>query len=318
MQKMLAREKLSEMYLEALHQDQIPWRQNWKNYEIPFNASTGKHYQGINNLILSFVANARGYADPRWMTFNQAKKLGYSIKPAPENMKGDYGVKIEYWAIYDPKTKRNINFKEYEKIEKEDPERADKMKLVNRVSTVFNAEQINGIPKYVKQDIDELEFELDDAMENMIENMHIEINKGGNNAAYIPDLDKIIIPEERQFISEYDYKSTLLHELAHSTGHESRLNRNIKNVFGSEEYAKEELRAEIASSFLCQEFHMEASQENLDNHKAYIQSWIKVLEKDPNELFKSIKDANEISNYMIQKADLELMKDRKMELQNML
>lgn len=308
----IVRDKLAQMYIEALEQEKIPWRQKWSDIDAPYNASTGMPYHGVNNLMLNYIAAKRGYEDPRWMTFNQANKAGYKIKPAPEGMKGDYGVKIEYWAIYDKARKKNISFNEYQKIIKVDPEREEEMKLVNRVSTVFNAEQIEGIPEY-KLDVNNLEFELDEAMENLIENMQIEIFHKGNKAVYFPEEDFIIIPEERQFKSEYDYKSTLLHELAHATGHPSRLDRDIQHKFGSKEYAKEELRAEIASSFLCQEFHLDPSEDNLDNHKAYIQSWIGILKNDSSELFKSIKDANKISDYMLEKSDLVNLKNKNLE-----
>ena len=308
MQKMMAREKLKEMYINSLKENKIPWRREWSNAESPYNAASGKAYRGINNLILSYVSELRGYKDPRWMTLNQANAKGYRIKARPADFKGDYGIKIEYWSIYDSKTKRNIDFSKYNEIKKTDPDRADQMKLVNRVSTVFNADQISGIPKYVKEDKES--FEMDDVLKCMIDNMNIEVKQVGSRACYSPSDDKIRIPEKKQFHSEYAFESTLLHELAHSTGHESRMGRDLSGEFGSQEYAREELRAEISSSFVCQELGFDYVEDDLDNHKAYIQDWIKILEDDPNELFRAIKDAEGISEYMVERSDLELLREK--------
>jgi len=101
--------------------------------------------------------------------------------------------------------------------------------------------------------------------------------------------------------------ATLLHEAGHATGHISRLNRDMTGVFGSPEYAKEELRAEIASAFTAQELGLDYKQnEHMENHEAYVQNWIDVLENEPNELFAAIKDAEKISDYLIEKGEFGL------------
>ncbi|MCR4716373.1 MAG: hypothetical protein K5656_04250, partial [Lachnospiraceae bacterium] len=125
-------------------------------------------------------------------------------------------------------------------------------------------------------------------------------------AFYRPSEDSITMPPIESFWAEYNYLSTFLHEAGHSTGHESRLNRDLTGIFGSEKYAKEELRAEIASAFTTQAIGLEGtmSREHIDNHKAYIQSWIAEIKNDPNELFKAIIDATKISDYLIEKGNL--------------
>ena len=122
--------------------------------------------------------------------------------------------------------------------------------------------------------------------------MHISYKEEGNEAYYNPKIDEIHIPKSSQFKDEYSYYATQLHELSHATGHPSRLNRDIINTFGSEEYAKEELRAEISSS---------------------IRNWIDILKNQPAELFKAIKDSDEIVNYLDKNG---VSKDKKMEEQN--
>ena len=102
-----ARDNLVKMYLESLEEDKIPWEQPW-TVDAPKNAVSDNKYNGINNLILSYVANKRGYKDNRWCTFKQMKKNHWHFK---ENAKGQ-GVWIEFWSKYNIKTKKIILFSE--------------------------------------------------------------------------------------------------------------------------------------------------------------------------------------------------------------
>ena len=113
------------------------------------------------------------------------------------------------------------------------------------------------------------------------------------------------VPPIEYFKDDYSFHATAFHELAHATGHESRLNRNLEGGFGSPSYAKEELRAEISSSFFMQELKINFDEEHIRNHTAYIQDWIGVLKKEPDELFRAIRDANEIADYMKDKAEID-------------
>lgn len=112
------------------------------------------------------------------------------------------------------------------------------------------------------------------------------------------------MPDIDRFRNEYSYMATFLHEASHATGHKSRLNRDLTGAFGSPEYAKEELRAEISSAFTSQALGLSQSDmEHMENHKAYIQNWIAALEQNPNELFAAIKEAGKISDYLLEKGD---------------
>ena len=128
--------------------------------------------------------------------------------------------------------------------------------------------------------------------------MKVNFKEGGDRAFYSADTDTVALPEMAKFDSEYDFEATALHELCHATGHVSRLNRDLTGGKNSPKYAKEELRAEIASSFICGDLHLSKSKSHIENHKAYIQSWIQILSDDPNELFKAITEANKISDYV--------------------
>lgn len=150
-----------------------------------------------------------------------------------------------------------------------------------------------------------IEYKSNEIVDNIIKNMGVDYEEKGDRAYYSPSEDKITLPPMTTFHSEYGYYATKLHESCHATGHSSRLNRDIENRFGSQKYAIEELRAEIGSSFLMAELGLEADETHVNNHKAYIQSWISELKNDPKVLFDAIKDADEIVDYIKDIEDFE-------------
>lgn len=127
------------------------------------------------------------------------------------------------------------------------------------------------------------------------------------------------MPPRNCFEIQEAFTSTCLHELANATTHSSRLNRKTCGSFGSEAYAIEELRAEMSNVFLSQHLNIELNNDNLDNHKAYIQSWAEKIKDDPNCLFRAIKDAEAISDYMIEMGEKEtiLQVETKSEVEKM-
>lgn len=156
-----------------------------------------------------------------------------------------------------------------------------------------------------KEERPTIEYNTNEVVDNIIKNMEVGYEEKGSEAYYSPTNDKITLPPMTTFYSEYGYYATKLHESCHATGHSSRLNRDIKNEFGSQKYAVEELRAEIGSSFLMAELGLEADESHVNNHKAYIQSWISELKKDPKVLFDAIKDADEIVEYIKEVGEFE-------------
>lgn len=283
---------------KALKEDKIPWKRGWRTSQ-PYNAVSGNNYHGVNNLLLSFIAHEKGYSDPRWCTFKQAADNNWHIN------KGEKGTPIEFWSLYDSETKKKLTPAEADKL-KNELSREDYQERVHPLSetyTVFNAEQISGIP--------ELAFEnnlvdvksLIEKRDVLIENMGVNFLEQGWEAYYSEGPDLLSLPPVQEFNSDYEYFATLLHEGAHATGHENRLNRDLSGIKGSASYAKEELRAEIASAFVSQEIGFEQTEANIDNHKAYLQSWIEVLENNPDELYTAIRDAQKISDYLIEKGE---------------
>lgn len=283
-----AREQLAEMYINSLKDQKLPWIRDWAKLDN-YNPTTRTVYKGVNRLILELVSSIKEYDDPRWMTFKQIKQKGYHLQ------KGAKGTPIEYWAVYDIINKKTVSLQEYQKLLKSNERTPEEFRWLSNVYCVFNAKYIDGIPKL--EVLTKEEKHANEFVDNLIKGLGVKYEEAGTSAYYSPKEDKVVIPPSKLFDTEEGYYATQLHELCHSTGHSSRLNRNISNKFGSEDYAKEELRAEISSSFLMGDLHLEYDKSHLENHKAYIQSWIQEIEEKPDELFKAISDAEKISDY---------------------
>lgn len=294
------RDELSKVFLQALKEDQIPWRKCWNG--APMSFASGKPYYGINNLMLAYEADQCGYRDTRWITYKQAQDRGWQVR------KGEKSARIEYWFYYDRVTKEKLDKEDVFRIQKEEPERMKDIYTNAKCYSVFNFEQLDGDIPPLKQATVQDPSALLPFRDEFLENLGVQFREGGDIACYSPATDTITLPYPDVFDSDYAYISTLLHEAGHSTGHASRLNRPMATILDEKEYAKEELRAEIASAFTAQALQLPYNEEALsaetDNHKAYIQSWIEILEKDPNELFTAIKDANKIADYLLDRGQL--------------
>lgn len=283
------REQLVKMYLDALKENKIPWRERWYS-DLNKNGVTNTEYRGVNQLILSYVAYKEKYKDNRWLTYKQIKENNYKIT----NAKGK-GVPIEFWSVYDIKNKIRLDFPTYEKIIEKTPERKKDFKVFCNTTYVFNVSLIEGIKPNEKNNRNTIPTNI--YFKRLISKLHIEYIEEGNKAYYIPSKDTIVLPPSSKFFDKYSYYATQLHELSHATGHSSRLNRNLNNQ-NKKDYAREELIAEISSSFLMQKLNVKVKEDDYNNHKSYIQSWILLLEDKPNELFKAVGEANKICDYL--------------------
>lgn len=296
------RETIAQEFVKALNENQLPWHSMWISQRA-YNATNGTIYRGVNALWLAFNAELKGYSDPRWCTFKQAVDNGWNVR------KGEKGTQVEFWSVYDTKTRETVSFNEMDRIISLNPDRKDDMRILSKHYTVFNAAQIDGIPEHaaINTDIDIASIRAQ--RDTLLQNMGLTFKEGGNAAFYRPSDDSLTMPLDSAFKDDYSYMSVLLHECGHATGHESRFNRDLSGRFGSESYAKEELRAEIASAFTSQALGFKANDEEkdaaLENHKAYIQSWAKAITDAPNELFAAIKDAEKISDYLLEKGEFE-------------
>lgn len=288
------KEELIRMYLESLEENKIPWRQRW-NSSLNKNGITNTEYKGINQLLLSYVSYKEHYEDNRWFTYVQIKDKGYKLK----NSKGK-GVPIEFWAVYDTKNKKKISFEEYVKVIRNNPELKNQYKTFCNVTYVFNGSLVDGIKEIDKTKNNNIQ--VSSYINKIIDKLNVKYKEEGNKAFYNIKDDQVVLPERNKFFDKYSYYATQLHELCHSTRHESRLNRFEIN--DKQDYAREELIAEISSSFLMQKLDINPKAEDYNNHKAYIQSWIKILKDKPNELFKAISESNKVCDYIEDKVKI--------------
>ena len=292
------RQKIADKVLEQIENNNLEWAAGWhKLRNAPFNAKTEKRYNGTNLLILHFEGVKKGYEDPRWLTFNQAKELGAQVKA------GEKATTIFHWNEYDKKTKKAPDWEELNKLPREEYDKYVQDNISYSVSyhSVFNAEQCNGLEKYVVPTLSAEELaKQNEKIEQVIAASEAPVLYDGENRAFYNHReDKIHLPKIENFKTKNDYYATALHEIAHSTGHESRLNRNLKGgTFGDENYAIEELRAEFASLFMQYELDLNFDAKHFENHSAYIQGWSKAIKEDKNVLFAAIKDAGKIATYV--------------------
>lgn len=286
------RKSVADMFVKGLSEEGLNWKRGWVTAGAMRNANTNSPYKGLNKFYLSMISMVRGYADPRWMTFKQIKDADYHLE------KGSKGAKVEYWFPYDLKEKKGISFKERDRLIAEGERKSDDFSLTARYYTVFNGDNINGIPEL---ELPKNEIEPSMALEQISKGMKVEIhNDGEDRAFYRPSTDDIHLPLPEFFESDNVYNATVFHELGHATGHESRLNREQRGNFGSPDYAKEELVAEITSAFMAETTGISIEDMNMDNHKAYVNSWIESIKDDPEVLMKAISQANDAADYMQQ------------------
>lgn len=275
------RQQIVDAFIRSLTENPLTWQKEWKGLGgNPVNAINGKRYKGINRLWLSFVACAAGYTDSRWCTFKQITEKGWHLE------KGSHATKVEYWMPYDKKSKKIVSWDDYKLAENQDD-----YLLVAKYYAVFNGNQIEGIPEqkvYSNPDVQKEGFIEDTAHSMRVELLY----DGGDKAFYRPSTDSVHLPLPETFFSQYAYRATAFHELAHSTGHSSRLDRSQQS------YAYEELVAEISSCFMATSIGCEMSEEHLENHRAYVQGWANEIKANPEVLMKAVKDAEAASDYL--------------------
>ena len=279
------RKEVTERLIGMLESGTAPWQKPWDAGIAAMNRPhnfNGRPYHGVNALMLWCTAIDKGYEDPRWLTFNQVKKLGGHVN------RGEKAQLVEYWQW--EKEVENPETGEKEKVQLDHPR-------VFRAS-VFNADQCSGLPTLERPVQQWTPHERAERIvaANGVPVMHT----SGEGAYYSPGRDYICLPPKESFATEDAYYSTLLHEVGHSTGHRERLNREFGGPFGSESYAKEELRAELASTFLCGELGIATSGSD-EQHAAYVKSWVRALKDDYNEIFRAAADAEKICNYLYDK-----------------
>lgn len=270
-------QEVTDRIIKALEEGVAPWVKPWKvvggDSSMPRNGATKRPYSGVN-VLLCWMS---GYASNDWYTFNQAKKLGANVR------KGEKGTMLVF----------------FKQIVIEDKVTEEKKRIpLLRHFVVFNREQIEGLPDEQVVDDNEAPNDPPTLVQQIIEEHNIRIQHKGNTACYIPSFDIISMPKVSAFRDLGAYCATLLHEMAHWTGAESRLARETiinGGTFGSGDYAEEELVAEIASAFLCASLGVEGTLQ----HPSYIASWIKRLKDDKRAIFRASSAARTAADFLL-------------------
>lgn len=275
--------------IEQLKAGTAPWIKLWQPGErfMPYNPTTGNEYHGMNAMWLMSRAESRGYGDARWMTYRQALEAGGQVR------KGEKGTPIQYWKWQGLEPVRDAEGKP---VLDQDGHQVRRMVRYERPrvwsAAVFNADQIDALaPAPARPAMSE--WERHEKAETILANSGVPIRHvPGDRAFYRLTEDAITLPERGQFPFGDGYYATALHELGHATGHPSRLVRDMAHPFGSDGYAREELRAEIASLMLGEQLGIG---HDPGQHVAYVGSWIKALQQDPREIFRAAADAEKIT-----------------------
>ena len=281
-------QEVTDRIIAALEAGTPPWRKPWDPDKaggpaMPRNATTGQRYRGINVLTLGMSALAFSSGDPRWATYKQAEDRGWQVR------KGERGTQGYFF--------KRLELRDHSKPE--DGEDAVKRIPLLRAFTLFHASQIDGIPDYVPPTIEEAPWRAPEAAEIILAKSRAVIRIGGERAFYSPATDHIQMPPQSAFATAEGYCGTVIHELGHWSGSVSRLNRDLRNRFGSHDYAREELRAEISQMMVCAELGIGVSDTDFSNNAAYVASWLERLRSDRKEIFRAAADAQRIADYLL-------------------
>jgi antirestriction protein ArdC len=272
--------------IEQLEAGVRPWLKPW-NAEYAAGRITRplrhnrQKYNGINILMLWASAELQGYSCPYWLTFQQAKELGGFVK------KGEHGSPVVYANTF----KKTETSDAGEEVEQEIP--------FLKQYTVFNAEQVEGLPQHFYQMAEPPKEKIEriEHAERFFANTKADIRYGGNRAYYAIDADYVRMPPFETFRDSESHAATLAHELTHWTRHTSRLNREFgRKRWGDEGYAMEELVAELGSAFLCADLHI--TPEVREDHASYIENWLKVLKDDKRAVFSAASHASKAVDFL--------------------
>ena len=275
--KMDIHQQITDQILAAMEQARSTGRRLWDSQpSLPLNLTTGKPYQGINTLILWAAGLRRSYASPYWLTYKQAADMGGQVRK---------GEASELCVFYKP----------WESVETTGQGETEITKgAVLKSFRVFNLDQIDGIKAPAKEE--RPAFAAIEDAERILTASPAVIHIGGSQAFYRPGTDTIHLPERERFTSPEAFYSVAMHEICHSTGHGSRLDRDFSGRFGTEAYAFEELIAELGSAFLNADLGILNA--TLPDHADYLSNWIAILKGDKKAILTAAAQASKAHGFI--------------------
>lgn len=262
------RKEIVDHVIEEMGKGGFSWLKPWADSASPRNPVTGSTYHGRNRMHLAVMAAIKGYNDPRWVTFNQAKKVGWKLQ------KGAKSCIVEKWKMYPVKD----SGKEKDKSSPASDD-TQNLRMIPRCVgywSVFNASQFDGVPPLPQLNRND-DIEIGRLADDVKDSSRCPVREApGNEAYYVPAKDMIAVPPRDSFASNEAFLVTLLHEMGHSTGHPNALGRDLSGTFGSKRYAFEELIAEFSSMFSASDLglsgDLDPESDHFKQHVAYLQS----------------------------------------------
>ncbi|RZM21556.1 MAG: DUF1738 domain-containing protein [Pedobacter sp.] len=286
-------QQVATLLIEQLEKGTAPWQKPWRGEglpvnQMPYNVISSKRYRGINvmNLLL------KGHQDPRWLTFKQAESIDAKIN------RGEKGTQIQFVKTHQQKSLRDDKGRLlFDETGNPVTRNIPLPRPIVSLAWVFNAEQVTGLAS-LKEGVEEkMQWDPLIRAENLIKSSGAEISHAHLDAAYYDvRYDAITLPERFQFPSADKYYATALHELAHWTGHPTRLDRSSLLTQGMIAYSKEELRAEIASMIIGAELGIG---HDPGQHASYVESWVSILKDTPLEIHAAALDAEKIFDFLM-------------------
>ncbi|MGJ4950033.1 ArdC family protein [Bradyrhizobium sp. HKCCYLS20291] len=280
-------EEITTKIIGELEAGRVPWVQPWGRraakapLALPRNATSGRPYSGINVLILWGAVIERGFSGQNWLTFRQALSLGGHVR------KGERGTTVVYADRFIPSDERQRA--------RETGDDVQAIPFLKRF-TVFNTDQCDGLPEEVATAAPPSPPNaIEPVVEALIANSGVDFRIGGSRAFYAPVEDFVQVPPPAAFFEPINWHRTALHELAHASGHPSRLDRDLSGRFGCRKYAFEELIAEIASAFSCAALGIVPTVRHAD----YIGSWLEVLREDNRAIVRAASQASRVADYLL-------------------
>lgn len=276
-------QQITDRIISELEKGSAPWIKPWRYLKgqpgegMPFNPASGTVYRGINHFWLSM----QPFAVPYYVTYKQAQMLGGNVKADQK------GTPVVYWNVH---RKETIG---------ESGEKVNSAYAFIKHYWVFNIEQCEGIAMPAMPEMPVVDWNACEQAETIIQRLNLAggLTHAGDSAYFRPSTDAIVMPPQAAFHSRENYYATLLHEGVHASGHESRLKRITPARFGSEEYAFEELVAELGAAMLCAHCGIDGDL----RHAGYIESWLKALRNDKKCILTAAGKAQAALDYMLDK-----------------
>lgn len=276
-------QEVTDRIIAELEAGVPPWVQPWarasSSIDLPRNAVTDRRYCGINILLLWHAACRGGYPTHCWLTFRQARLAGGRVR------KGERGTSMVF-------VRRHAD------ADETDLDVARRHPMFLRRFTVFNVAQCDGLdPRFTSSPTPDVvpDGDIHEAVDEIFMASGLQTTNGAAEAFYSSWDDMIHMPGRNWFDDPIDRERIFLHELIHATGHASRLDRDLQNLFGTPGYAREELVAELGSAFLCAEIGIPPTL----RHASYIESWLEVLRDDKKAIFKAASAASRATAWLL-------------------